>query len=277
MKASAVRSIQIELQALGYYVTTIDGNRGPATHTAVVQGLESRSGDVPYDWIGWSDKRKCIAYLQLLCRDHDIDPGAIDGWWGPQTDYAFDELVSKQRTGALPEPWRDSKPPAFNPHGFPLQDQDSLLTFYGRNGEPDGNRPPLVKVPCPWKLRIAWNMRQTRSFLWCHERVASSLGEILEKVHEHYGTAEIRNLHLDRFGGDYSPRRKRGGTTWSTHAWGIAIDWDPTGNKYSWGPHRAAFAKPAYRDWWEIWEQEGWTSLGRSCGFDWMHVQAAKL
>ena len=39
----------------------------------------------------------------------------------------------------------------------------------------------------------------------------------------------------------------------------------------------AEFAKPEYDKWWECWEDEGWTSLGRTRDFDWMHVQAAHL
>ena len=69
----------------------------------------------------------------------------------------------------------------------------------------------------------------------------------------------------------------RGGTRWSTHAWGIAIDYDPDRNQLKWGRDRAAFARPEYDAWWRLWEEEGWVSLGRTRNYDWMHVQAAKL
>ena len=69
----------------------------------------------------------------------------------------------------------------------------------------------------------------------------------------------------------------RGGTRLSTHAWGIAIDWDPERNQLKWGRDRAAFADAAYEPWWQAWESEGWVSLGRERNFDWMHVQAARL
>jgi hypothetical protein len=69
----------------------------------------------------------------------------------------------------------------------------------------------------------------------------------------------------------------RGGTKWSTHSWGIAIDYDPERNRLNWGRDKASFAKPEYGDWWKIWEKEGWVSLGRTRNFDWMHIQAAKL
>ncbi len=110
-----------------------------------------------------------------------------------------------------------------------------------------------------------------------HEKVADSLGEILEKIHAHYGEAEISKLGLDLFGGDYNARLKRGGSTMSTHSWGIAIDFDPSNNRLKWNRDRARLARTEYEDWWRIWESEGWVSLGRARNFDWMHVQAARL
>ena len=82
---------------------------------------------------------------------------------------------------------------------------------------------------------------------------------------------------LDIYGGCYAPRKKRGGSTWSTHAWAIALDFDPDRNQLNWGRDKASFARPEYDDWWDCWEAEGWVSLGRERNFDWMHVQAAKL
>ena len=277
MNTAAVRLLQTELEALGFYHDRIDGERGPNTHAAVGEALDARTGDLSDDWRSWSDKRKAVALLQLLCTDQAIDAGTVDGWWGPQTEFAVEQLDTRRRTGALPPPWRDVEPIDVNPHGFPDESHASLTDFYGPHGEPDGYRPPLRKVTCPWKLKIAWNMHRTRSHLWCHEAAADSLAEVLEKVHEHYGENEIEKLRLDLFGGDYHPRRKRGGVAWSTHSWGIAIDWDPGRNRLKWGRGHARLAEPEYEDWWRIWEAQGWTSLGRVRNFDWMHVQATKL
>jgi len=98
----------------------------------------------------------------------------------------------------------------------------------------------------------------------------------LSGVLAHYGQAEIRRLRLDLFGGCYNYRRMRGGSAWSTHAWGIALDFDPDRNQLSWGRDKASFAKAEFDKWWEIWENEGWTSLGRTKNYDWMHVQATR-
>lgn len=277
MNATAVRLIQEELKTLGLYGGPIDGDRGPETGEAVEKALAAQPDRLPEGWRGWSAKRKAVGFLQMLCTDEGIEAGAIDGWWGPQTDYAWEALRDTRRTGAVPPLWRDARPGDANPHGFPDQSAAALTAYYGPNGTPDGQKPPMKKVPCPWRLRIAWNQNQSRSFVWCHERAADSLGEVFERVHAHYGPAEIGRLGLDLFGGDYNPRRMRGGSAWSTHAWGIAIDWDPDRNRLKWGRDRASLAAAHYDDWWRIWEEQGWSSLGRSRNYDWMHVQAARV
>ena len=100
---------------------------------------------------------------------------------------------------------------------------------------------------------------------------------MLTQVRDRYGEERIRELRLDRWGGCLNVRPKRVGTEWSTHSWGIAIDFDPDQNQLRWGRDRAVFAQPEYEPWWEVWEKEGWVSLGRSSNFDWMHIQAARL
>jgi len=65
-------------------------------------------------------------------------------------------------------------------------------------------------------------------------------------------------------------------SAWSTHAWGIAIDWFPGQNKMHWDSRKASLAHPDLDAWWALWEQEGWLSLGRTEDRDWMHIQAAK-
>lgn len=277
MNTASVRLIQTRLAELGHYHHKIDGQRGKNTHKAVKAALEARAADMPAGWRDWSDKRKSIGFLQLWCHDEGIDAGDIDGWWGPQTEFAFDILSEKRETGNRPVPWRDIEPSKANPHGFPNQSQAALTSFYGPHGVPDGRRPPMRKVACPWVLKIAWNLNQTRSFIWCHEQAADSLAEVLEKVHAHYGDAELARLRLDHFGGDYNPRKMRGGTAWSTHSWGIAIDWDPDHNRWKWGRDQATLDGPEYEDWWGFWEAAGWVSLGRIKNFDWMHVQAARV
>jgi hypothetical protein len=110
-----------------------------------------------------------------------------------------------------------------------------------------------------------------------HEKVVDSLDRVLTAVLNEYGEEAIHELHLDRYFGSLNVRKMRGGNSWSMHSWGIAIDFDANRNQLRWNHTRAAFARPEYDAWWQCWEAEGWTSLGRERDYDWMHVQAASL
>jgi hypothetical protein len=111
----------------------------------------------------------------------------------------------------------------------------------------------------------------------CNAKVKDSLLRVLTKVKTSYGVGEISRLRLDYFGGCFNYRPMRGGTMLSTHSWGIALDFDPINNQLKWDKTKATFGRPEYIRWWEIWEEEGWVSLGRQRNYDWMHVQACKI
>lgn len=275
MHVAAVRLIQTLLKELGHYDAIVDGDRGPRTAKAVRAALLEREADLPTGWRDWSEKRQAIAFLQLTCHDREIDSGSIDGWWGPQTDYAYEALAEVRATGNPPRQWRDERPLDANPNAWPKQ--SNVTDSFGPHGEAGGHCPPLRQVECPWTLKIAWNRNQTTSRISIHENCADSLGRVLARVHERYGNAEIERLGLDLFGGCYNPRKMRGSDRWSMHSWGIALDWDPANNRLKWGRDQATLAHRDYLDWWRCWEEEGWVSLGRTRNFDWMHVQAAKL
>ncbi len=63
----------------------------------------------------------------------------------------------------------------------------------------------------------------------------------------------------------------------STHSWGIAIDWDADRNPLRATSKTALLATPPYAKFLDLWEEEGFVSLGRARNYDWMHVQAARL
>jgi hypothetical protein len=274
MLKRAIVVVQDHLKAKGHYAGASHGIADAATDAAVALGLGERQADIPAGALGFSQRRRMVMLLQLICRDKGIACDPIDGYWGQITQTAWDSLVFLLDHGRLPEPWRDTDQPAANPQNWPRDTagQAEMRGFFGQPGQP-----PIQKVPCPWPLKLAWNPAQRVTHIGCHAKVADSLGRVLTKVHAHYGAAELARLRLDLFGGCFAPRKKRGGSTWSTHAWAAAIDWDPARNQLAWGRDRASLAAPAYDFWWKCWEAEGWVSLGRSCNFDWMHVQAARL
>jgi hypothetical protein len=257
--------------ALGFPADAVDGKYGNATRTAVSVALARMAPAATGDWRTWSNDRQALLCLQAFCQQAGFNPGDLDGLWGTQTDYASGQLAHLQANGQPPVPWR-AEPVAANPNGWPLERQDELVDFYGPPGESR-----LVSIDLPYPLRLSWETRTVVTRTRCNARVKDSLGRVLQQVLAAYGQERIQALRLDLFGGGFNLREKRGGSALSTHAWGIAFDFDPDHNQLKWTRDRASFARPEYDDWWRCWENEGWVSLGRTRNYDWMHVQAARV
>lgn len=60
-------------------------------------------------------------------------------------------------SGSIPRRFGDINPMRVNPHGFPLETENSLNEFYGKPCEV-----PLVKVTCPWTLHIETGTLEVR-------------------------------------------------------------------------------------------------------------------
>lgn len=149
--------------------------------------------------------------------------------------------------------------------------QSGVKAFYGKVGADQ------VQIDLPWPMRLAWDTGQVVRRMTLHRKVAQSARRCLVRVGEVYDADRRRELGLDLFAGSLAVRRMRGGKNYSMHAWGIAIDFDSARNQLNWGRDRARLAQADCVPFWEIWEAEGWLSLGRARNFDWMHVQAARL
>ena len=255
--------IQEQLKRDGFLPGPVDGLLGPKTINALnkVDGLDPK----------FSTKRKVIAYIQLTAQKAGIESGPIDGYWGPQTLHALESLQHLIETGNEPEVWRPEDLPEKNPNKWPKQTTKELNKFYGKVG---ANQ---VNIELPYPHRFSWKKDKIITRFKCHKKVEASMKRVLTRVFDHYGLEQIKELKLDIWGGCLNVRKKRGGNTYSTHSWGIAVDYDPDKNQLKWGRDKASFANPEYDKWWEYWESEGWVSLGRTRNFDWMHVQAAKI
>lgn len=261
--------VQRALAARGWYSAPVDGQWGPKTRAGVERLLDSY--DVNYSL--WSDTRKTVSAYQAVCRAAGIDAGKIDGLEGPQTRYAREVFDARKAGDKATETWRDTKPVPARPTGqktfWPVQ--ADVRKVYG---EPGANQ-TLLTLPYP--MRLAWDTGTKVTRISIHEMVAPSAGRVLARVLDHYGPIGIADLGLDLFGGCLNVRAMRGGSALSMHSWGIAIDIDPDRNQLKWGRDRARLARPDGAKWFELWEEEGWVSLGRRANYDWMHVQAARL
>lgn len=276
-----LQEIQTNLAALGLYPTEkIDGDWGPLTKAAVGALAQKRREKVLEQW---PVPRKIIAAEQLLLEENGIEIGAIDGLVGTRTLYGREVWEGRKKTNGVPNPeveaWRDAdegKPPLVEPTKtiWPRQSQAEMTRFFG----PVGSNQTSLVLPVGYPdMRIAWDLDKRLRKFTCHERIVMPATRVLERVLDSYGPARISDLGLDLFGGCLNVRKMRGGSAWSTHAWGAAIDFDPERNQLRWNKSRARFARPEYVSWWELWEAEGFVSLGRARDYDWMHVQAARV
>jgi hypothetical protein len=268
--------VQSRLAAARLYGGAIDGIYGPRTDQAIEALFLAR----PYvrgEWRGWPKERRVTAAGQIFCLLDGIEVGTIDGLPGPQTRHAFEVWAARRRGVEGVENWRDHETAgesiAVTESRWPRQSERDMERFFGPLG---ANQATLV-LPADYPMRLAWDPSQTVARFSCNEKIHDAARRVLFRVLDAYGPARIRELGLDRFGGCLNVRRMRGGSAWSTHAWGAALDFDPERNQLSWTRARAQFARPEYERWWSLWEAEGFVSLGRARDYDWMHLQAARL
>jgi len=269
--------IQMALKAAGQYAGLLDGKIGEKSQSAIQFILSSQYWELPKGWEGWPLQRKAIAAVQLFLKGSGHpEVGAIDGYAGMLTLFAFSMWLVERATGK-PEPtWRpdDNPEPVVAGQKHDWGTQRDMVKLYG---EAMGPQCTAGVVTSPFPLKVAWNLSQTVTTFRCHEKVADSATRALGRVAENYSPEEIEEWGFNIWSGCYAPRKKRGGSTLSMHAWGVAIDWDDTRNQLKWDHTQANFAQPGALPWFKIWEAEGWTSLGRARDFDWMHVQAPGL
>lgn len=266
MDTDAIRYAQRVLRDLGTYRGYIDGDPGPASLSAAGAVFAPR---VP----GWPAARQVIAAAQQLLTLAGFEPGPVDGLAGPQTAAAILEWDVK-RAGGDPRGMRPDDEPEPRT-GAPVWGvQRDMARRFGLPGDPACT---AGEVRVPWRMVLAWDPPQVIRTIRCHEAVADSLGRVLGRVADAYAPETIQALGLDMFGGCFNYRRKRGGRTLSTHAWGLALDFDPVRNQLRWKSDRARLAQPDAGAWWRCWQAEGWLSLGQARDFDWMHVQAPGL
>lgn len=151
-----------------------------------------------------------------------------------------------------------------------LTTEQKILNF----GTPNQEGTYLVTIPLPFPMRIAWDLTHSVHSIRCHTKVAAQLTTIFKQLLDAYGLQKIQELGIDIFGGCFAYRKKRGGSVWSSHAFGIAIDLDPIRNGYKTPWTQANFSKPEYAKMIALFEANKFASLGKLRGFDGMHFEA---
>ena len=254
---------QTILKDAGFYKKSIDGD------------FSKFSKEASYKYYNfpknWEDEKIVIGVIQVAAIRSNIEVGEIDGLWGNMTQGAYEQLLKKDSLHV-------KKPDVFQIvnvkkryNDWPKQDYGSMVKFYGGVGTNQ------TTLQLPYEMILAWDLDSKVSKMTCHEKVHDSLKRIFQNTLDHYGFETIKELRLNRFGGCLNVRKMRGGSSWSIHSWGAAVDIDPDRNQLKWGRDKAFFSRPEYEPFWKIVESEGWTSLGKTRDYDWMHIQAAIL
>lgn len=236
------RWLQSRLTAHGFACGGIDGEIGPVT-LAALEAFQSAKGL------------------------------SVSGKADPQTVAAL-KLSSSSISPAVKTqiPDRNTEPvETYGPSGKIWPRQRDCMSFYGPVGQNQ------VTIEIPYEMRITWGNRPIVRKMTLHKLVAPSALRVLERAALRFSASERESLGIDKFGGSLNVRRMRGGTAYSMHSWGIAIDFDPERNGLHVKSPQARLSRDDASEWWALWESEGWLSLGRSRDFDWMHVQAARL
>jgi hypothetical protein len=224
------------------------------------------------------DVNEEVKQWQLFLQSAGYKIPYVDGAFGPATER--ETIKFQLKNGLKPDGEVGPKTWAFVTNvsnntplsqKWPKQDYTSMCNFYGPVGE------NMTSLELPYVMRLAWDTGVTVKKISCHQKCAKSFHNIFEKTLKYYGETEIVKLGLNLFGGCVNVRRIRGGTNWSTHSWGCAIDIDPDRNQLRWGKDKALMAKPVYEPFWKFVEEEGAVSLGRARNYDYQHFQCALL
>ena len=142
-------------------------------------------------------------------------------------------------------------------------------------GKPNQAGSYLVSIKLPFPMRLAWDKNTIVKTMRCHKLVANQLTAIFTDILSTYGIAKIQELGIDLFGGCFNFRQMRGGSDWSRHSWGIAVDLDPERNQLKETSKTARFARPEYKQMIDIFYKHGFVSLGREKGYDFMHFEVS--
>jgi hypothetical protein len=145
------------------------------------------------------------------------------------------------------------------------------IAKYGKPNET--GRGYLIVITLPYPMRLAWDKDTKVSKMSCHHLVADNFLGVFKDLLAHYGYEKIKELGIDLYGGCFNFRKMRGGTDWSRHSWGIAIDLDPERNLLKETGLTARFARAEYKPMIDIFYKHGFVGLGPEKNYDWMHFE----
>ena len=143
-------------------------------------------------------------------------------------------------------------------------------------GQPNQQGSYLTTIQLPFPMRLAWDKKTSVTKMRVHKKAAQDFINVFNELLAVYGLAKIQALGIDLFGGCFAFRAMRGGSDYSRHSWGIAIDLDPERNQLKETSKTARFARPEYKPMIDILYKHGFVNLGVEKNYDWMHFEKAE-
>jgi hypothetical protein len=153
--------------------------------------------------------------------------------------------------------------------------QRDVASYYGKPGAEIEGR--LAMAVLPFRLRLDWDLAKSTNRVQLHQKCTAPFVAAMTEVFAHYGLPKMQELGIDRFAGGYVHRQMRGGSSWSMHAYGCAVDFYAGPNGLKVRCPDAVFCKPEYKRFLDIMESHGWLPAIRLWGADAMHFQMARL
>jgi hypothetical protein len=192
-----------------------------------------------------------IKSMQDRLKQAGFYQGSIDGFWGPMSQNACRQ-------------WARSLMPKVNP--WPYSDQASLRAFYGQPGDERN----LVTITFPYPMYYGGKLVKTTRV---HKKCADSLLRVLKEIGASHGHKPDVMDEASDYGGVFNFRLKRGGSSYSLHAFGAAIDLDADDNTFkdSW-PMKADMNLDVIA----AFSREGWKSAAVFWGYDAMHFECTR-
>lgn len=222
-----------------------------------------------------SDNEIFAGEVQRYLKDGDHYHGHIDRWAGPLTLSAWRASLGEAPAPAplidIPQGIGPTPAPTYR---LPAETNAAMTAFYG----PASSSPSYLdwfSFPDPGTRLydrggelLKDRSGDARLDHKCHRLLIGRLTAALAEIYLTLGREEYRRQGWHVYGGAHNYREKRGGSTLSTHAWGIAIDMCPNENTLI--SSRTTFSPAAI----DIMERWGFLSGGRAWNSDYMHFQA---
>lgn len=179
-----------------------------------------------------------------------------------------------------------NKPIQFSPQNYPPLQKISLGELQGDGSIFGRHGGKMVTVPVPDNYPLHYGSLSGKRItkISCHPLIAERVKCVLNDIINHYG-ADIMAVApgICIYDGSFNDRPMVGSSKWSSHAYGVAFDFDQHNNALKTHAPQARLSQAIYKPFWEIWYYHGFYSQGietdikktrRGTSSDWMHIQA---